>query len=475
MIKLKKNHFLPPYILNNYYLCGINFLNTFNILFRMNYLWRKIDDELFRWKNTAHRKVILLRGARQVGKSSAVRELGKKFDNYVEINLEKQPQLKAIFEPDMVVERIVKELSFELKTPIVPHKTLLFIDEIQSCIPAISALRYFYEDMPELHVIAAGSLFEFALEKIPSFGVGRIRSLFMYPFSYDEFIRAMGFTMLADEINYCSPENPISDALHNKCKRLLIEFMLIGGMPEVVAKYVESGSLYDCQEILEDITQTFYNDFAKYKQRANVSLLKDIFGAVIDQTGGKFTYAKASKNANHLQIKDCVELLEMAGLIYPVTHTAANGLPLSAQQNTKFRKYLIFDTGIYQRFLNLNLGGSFSADHFEKINRGAFAELLAGLEIKKASPVNFPFSLYYWQREKVGSNAEVDYVVQQNENIVPIEIKANTKGSMQSLHQFLMEKGSPLGIRCSMENFGTYGNIKVYPLYAISQVFIHHR
>jgi len=436
----------------------------------MRYFYRKIDNELLRWKNTQHRKVILLRGARQVGKSSAIRELGKTFDHFVEINLEKQPHLKTIFESDRVVERIVRELSFELQTPIVPHKTLLFIDEIQECIPAISSLRYFYEDMPELHVIAAGSLFEFALEKIPSFGVGRIRSLFMYPFSYDEFIRAMGYTMLADELKTCSPQKPISDSLHLKCKRLLIEFMLIGGMPQVVTKYVESGSLFACQEVLEDITQNFYNDFAKYKQRANVSLLQEVFGAIIEQTGEKFTYSKASKTANHLQIKECVELLEMAGLIYPVTHTSANGLPLGAEQNRKYRKYIIFDTGIYQRFLKLNLGGSFNPEHLEQINKGAFAELLAGLELMKASPVNFPLSLHYWQREKAGSNAEVDYVVQQGENIVPMEVKANTKGSMQSMFQFLEEKGYPYGIRSSMENFGTYKNVRIYPLYAVSQI-----
>ena len=436
----------------------------------MNYIHRKIDDELLRWKNTERRKVILLRGARQVGKSSAVRQLAKTFESYIEINLEKQPLLKKIFEPDRVVERIIKEISFELKISVIPGKTLLFIDEIQECIPAISALRYFYEDMPELHVVAAGSLFEFALEKIPSFGVGRIRSLYMYPFSYDEFIRAMGYSMLADELKNCSPEKPISETLHSRCKRLLVEFMLIGGMPEVVAKYIESGSLFDCQEVLEDITLTFFNDFAKYKQRANVSLLQEVFGAIIEQTGGKFNYSKASNTGNHLQIKECVELLETAGLVYSVTHTSANGLPLSAQQNTKFRKYLLFDTGIYQRFLKLNLGGSFQAETLEQINKGAFAEMMVGLEIMKASPVNFPLSLHYWQREKTGSNAEVDYVVQQGENIVPVEVKANTKGSMQSMFQFLVEKGYPYGIRCSMENFGTYQNVKIYPIYAISQV-----
>ena len=437
----------------------------------MSYLQRKIDSELLRWKKSERRKVILLRGARQVGKSSAVRELGKTFEHFVEINLERQPQLKVIFEPDRMVDRIVRELSFELRTPIIPGKTLLFIDEIQDCIPAISALRYFYEDMPELHVIAAGSLFEFALEKLPSFGVGRIRSLFMYPFCYDEFIRAMGFTMLADELKKYSHEKTISEALHSKCRRLLIDFILVGGMPEVVAKYVENGSLFDCQEILEDITQAFYNDFAKYKQRANVSLLKEVFGSVIEQTGGKFTYSKASKTGNHIQIKECMELLEMAGLIYPVTHTAANGLPLSAEQNTKFRKYLIFDTGIYQRFLKLNLGGSFSLESIEQVNKGALVELFAGLEMMKAAPLNCPLSLHYWQREKTGSNAEVDYVVQQGENIVPIEVKANTKGSMQSMYQFLKEKGYPHGIRTSMENFGMFGNVRIYPLYAISQIY----
>ena len=204
---------------------------------------------------------------------------------------------------------------------------------------------------------------------------------------------------------------------------------------------VDAPKRLDC----EDITQNFYNDFAKYKKRANVLLIQEVFGAMIEQTGEKFTYSKAS------------------------TTTSTNGLPLPAEQNTKFRKYLIFDTGIYQRYLKLNLSGSFSADKIEQVNKGAFAELLAGLEIKKASPVNFPLSLHYWQREKTGSNAEVDYVVQQNENIVPVEINANTKGSMQSMFQFLAEKGYPYGIRSSMENFGMYENIRIYPLYAIAQ------
>ena len=436
------------------------------------YLQRKIDDELLRWKVSEHRKVVLLRGARQVGKSSAVRKLGETFEYFVEVNIERderEKNISAIFEKGFDVKRICKELSQIYEIPIEPTKTLLFFDEIQNSIPVISSLRYFYEDMPDLHVIAAGSLLEFALEKVPSFGVGRIRSLFMYPFSYDEFIRATGATILADALRDATPETGFSNSSHHKCKQLLLDFMYIGGMPEVVAKYMESNSLLECQTVLEDITQTFYNDFAKYKYRANVSLLQEVFGAIIEQTGGKFTYNKASKTGNHLQIKECVELLEKAGLIYPVTHSSANGLPLSAEINRKIRKYLIFDTGIYNRFMKLNYN-ELSTERLEQVNRGALTELFAGIEIMKSSAVNFPLSLYYWVREKTGSNAEVDYIVQQNKNIVPVEVKANTKGSMQSLFQFLTEKKQPFGIRCSMENFGTMDKVKIYPLYAAGKI-----
>jgi predicted AAA+ superfamily ATPase len=344
------------------------------------------------------------------------------------------------------------------------------LDEIQSCIPAISSLRFFYEDYPEQHIIAAGSLLEFALEELPSFGVGRIRSLFLYPFSFDEYLRAMGMNLLADAIQKVSPEKPLSDAVHNKCKQELIRFILIGGMPEVVATYAQGGTLLECQKVLDDLTFSLYDDFSKYKARVPSSRLREVFASVIHQTGGKFTYSQASQDSNHWQIKESVGLLELAGIVYPVTHTSANGLPLAAEMNTKHRKFLIFDTGIYQRFLKLDLGQLLTAESLEQVNKGALAELLVGLELLKSAPSNSPILLHYWQREKAGSNAEVDYVVQCNADIVPVEVKAGTKGSMQSMFQFLSEKEYSYGIRCSMENFGTYQNIKVYPLYAASRI-----
>ena len=437
------------------------------------YLRRNIDSDLLQWKDAENRKPVLLRGARQVGKSSTVKELSKQFDSFVEVNFEKDDlryNVKEVFNRGLDPKRICDELSLIYRTPIVPGRTLLFLDEIQTCIPAISSLRYFYEDYPELHVIAAGSLLEFALQEIPSFGVGRIRSLFLYPFSFEEYLLATGSEMLAVALQKASPEKPFSLSVHQTYLNQLIRFMLIGGMPEVVATHVHGGSLLDCQQVLDDLMLSLYVDFAKYRERVPSSRLREVFSSVIRQTGGKFTYAHASQNSNLLQIKESVELLELAGLIFPVTHTSANGLPLAAEMNSKYRKYLPLDTGIYQRFLRLDLGQLLTAESLEQVNKGALAELFVGLEILKSAPSNYPTQLYYWQREKPGSSAEVDYVVQCNTDIVPVEVKSGTKGSMQSMFQFLSEKKYKQGIRCSMENFATYQNVKVYPLYAISRI-----
>ena len=438
-----------------------------------DYLRRNIDSDLLQWKNAKVRKPLLLRGARQVGKSSTVKELGKQFDSFVEVNFEKdilKHNVNAVFERGSDPKRICDELSLMYGTPIVPGHTLLFLDEIQACLPAISSLRYFYEDYPELHVIAAGSLLEFALQELPSFGVGRIRSLFLYPFSFEEYLRATGSDMLAEALQKASPENPFSFPVHQTYLNHLIRFILIGGMPEVVATQARNGSLLECQQVLNDLMLTLYGDFSKYKERVPSSRLREIFASVIHQTGGKFTYSHASQHANRLQIKESAELLELAGIIYPVIHTSANGLPLAAGMNMKYCKFLPIDTGIYQRFLRLDLGQLLTAESLIQVNKGALAELFVGLELLKSAPSNYPTQLYYWQREKQGSSAEVDYVVQCNTDIVPVEVKSGTRGTMQSMFQFLSEKKYSYGIRCSMENFGTFQNIKIYPLYAVSRI-----
>jgi uncharacterized protein len=434
----------------------------------MKYLSRSIDSQLNIWKDEPDRFPLLIRGARQVGKSSLVKQFGKQFKYYIELNLELNPEFRKVFEENLDPRRICDELALIYNTPIEPGNTLLFIDEIQNCLPAISSLRFFYEQYPELHVIAAGSLLEFALSELPSFGVGRIRSLFLYPFSFNEFLQAVGENKLLDAIQRAKPEKPLPELVHKKALSLYKRFAIIGGMPNVVSHYVETGDLLKCQQVLDDLVVSLQDDFVKYKKRIPSVMLREVFNAVVAQNSKKFVYTKATPDLNRGQVKTCLELLSMAGLIYPVTHTSANGIPLGAEINSKFRKYIVFDSGIYQRVLGLDLTDILLESDFDSINKGSIAELFVGLELMKVSEKRI--ELYYWQRESKNSQAEVDYLVQKSTRILPIEVKSGTKGSMQSLYLFLNEKKIETGIRISNENFSEYDKIKVFPVYAVANI-----
>jgi len=434
------------------------------------YLSRKIDEELLKWKFAEKRKPLILRGARQVGKTSSVKNLAKKFTYFAEINFDESASYSVIFQKDISVFEVCEQLSVLTNTPIIAGETLLFLDEIQSCIPAISMLRYFYEKMPELHVIAAGSLLEFALADIPSFGVGRVRSMYMYPLSFVEFLTAQGERLLLEQLNKANVSRPLLEAVHQKLINQYKKFLIIGGMPEAVSRYVNSNDLLEVQRVLNDLLISVQADFAKYKSRVPSARLVEVFNAIAQQVATKFTYSYPNATLNNSQIKEAIELLKMAGLVYAVTHSAANGIPLGAEINPKKTKYLIFDTGIFQRILGLNIADLLINDDFNVINKGHIAELHVGLELLKAESCYQKTDLYYWQRDAKNSQAEVDYVCQFNDSIVPIEVKAGTKGSMQSLYLFLKEKKLPQGFRISLENFASMEQVSILPIYAIQNL-----
>ncbi|MDR2970390.1 MAG: AAA family ATPase [Bacteroidales bacterium] len=440
-----------------------------------SYIRRKIDDDLLAWVQEADRKPLLLRGARQVGKSSAVRHLGKRFEHFLEINFELDEQARDLFaNSELYPEKLCRGLSLMYGTPIIPGKTLLFFDEIQASLRAINSLRYFYEKYGELHVIAAGSLLEFALSELPSFGVGRIRTMYMYPMSFLEFLSACGYDMLSREIEGANCKNPLADPVHKTVINHLKMFLILGGMPEVVSNYVSTGDLQKCQKILDDLTESLRMDFAKYKANTPALLISDVFDSVVGQMGKKFVYANVSGEHPHRQLRTGLELLKMSGLVIPVRHTAANGLPLGAEVNPKRQKMLLLDTGIYQRLLGLPMADLLIYDDFSIINKGNLVELFVGLELMKSGSPYTSKSLYYWHREDgKNSNAEVDYVVQIGQNIIPIKVKSGTKGAMQSIRVFLNEKqkNSPYGIRASLENYGEIPGIKIVPAYAVG--FVH--
>lgn len=430
------------------------------------YLERSIDKELVKWKESPKRKPLMVRGARQIGKSSTIRNLGNQFQYFIEINFDDRPEFAKIFEG--TTEEICEQIEIISNTPIVEGETLLFFDEIQASTAAISSLRYFYEKKPQLHVIAAGSLLEFALVELPSFGVGRVRSLFMYPFSFDEFLVANKEQKLLEAMKKGNPEQPLPAIFHQKLLTYYKKFLVVGGMPEAVETYITTQSLLEVQTILDDLITSLQIDFTKYKSKINAASILQVFRAVVLQMGDKFSYTYPNSTLNNAQIKDVLELLRMAGLVYSVTHSACNGLPLGAEINPKKRKILIFDTGIFQRILGLDLSNLFLETDFNSINKGSIAELHVGLELIKNNYLYQNAELFYWQREARNSQAEVDYVIQRSEKMIPIEVKSGLKGSMQSLFLFLDEKKIAYGVRTSLENFSEIDRVKIFPLYAIS-------
>ena len=445
----------------------------------MEYFKRHIDEQLREWKDAPRRKPLLIRGARQVGKSTAVRELGKTFKYFVEINLEKQPTLRDFFQGDINVKKTCEKLSGTLATPIIPGETLLFIDEIQTSKEAIMSLRYFKEDYPELHVIAAGSLLEFTLEELPSFAVGRIRSLYMYPFSFDEFLMAQGLDLTIDFKKKATHDAPLPLAAHAELIDQLRSFYLVGGMPAAEMEWVETRSYIEVSHVHHDIIDTYQDDFSKYKKRVSPVMLRQILRSVALQIGNKFVYAQAIPDTKSTAIKDALHLLSLAGLIHPVVHTAANGLPLGAEENPNYTKYLFFDLGIMQTMLDIPAAEILTSNEVDFVNKGAASEMFAGLEMIKYSDCFTKAESHYWERTGKKSQAEIDYICAHNGRVLPVEVKASIQGGMQSLWMFLREHKLHNAIRTSLENFGQFyyydkedegaeRPVEIIPLYAIS-------
>ena len=450
------------------------------------YYKRLIDSYLSDWAKRKVHKPILLRGARQVGKSTAVRHLGEKFKYFVEINLEKQPDYKTLFKQDLDVKRIVPQMAAMYGTPIVPGETLLFIDEIQECEEAIMAMRYFKEDMVGLHVIAAGSLLEFVLDDLPTFGVGRIHSMYMFPMTFDEFLLANGENLLMEARDQASATSPLPEPLHDKLVQLLRTFMLVGGMPESVVKWVETHDYLQCQEVQDDILTGYEDDFPKYKKKIDPQLLSATMKSAAVQATKKFVYAKVPGEYKTTEVKKAVEMLIKAGILIAVTHSDANGLPLGDEKDESIRKMLLLDTGLMLRLLNMTLGDIsaittqiLTASAADLVNKGTVAEMLAGLELLHYRTPNLKHELYYWLRQAKNSTAEVDYLLSKDMKVMPFEVKAGVQGGMKSLWSFMHEKKLTEAIRCSLENFGQFDyidekddnavrHVTVYPLYAIS-------
>ena len=453
------------------------------------YIKRYIDALLLEWKNSSSLKPLLLRGARQVGKSWAVKHLGESFTYYLEVNFEKRPDIKDVFERVHEVHDLANNLSLLYNVPVVAGQTLLFLDEVQDCPAAIKSLWAFKEDFPELHVVAAGSWLEFALQDLPSFGVGRIRSLFVYPFSFDEFLVAEGKSSWLEAKQQADNEKPLLMPLHNDIVQHYRTFLMVGGMPASVAAWVTTHDYRNCQTELDDIQLTYYDDFKKYAKKVDPTLLRNTLQSVILQIGNKFTYSKVDGSYRAEEVKKALKLLSDAGIVKRVSHTAANGLPLGAEVNEKFRKYIYLDSALLLRILDMDLGGArqltdliVAGTAVDLVNKGGLAEMVLGWELIKYNNPRSQHDLYYWENTADGTRSEVDYIIARDMKVLPIECKSGTSGKMKSLHLFMHNKHLTDSIRCSLENFALLEScdkkaddavrrIQILPLYAISNLF----
>ncbi len=448
------------------------------------YLSRSIDKALQEWKDHPRRKPLLLRGARQVGKSSSVRHLAKNFRYFLEVNVERNPEVVEFFRDSRDVRAITAKLSDFFDVPVVPGETLLFLDEIQKSADIIHSLWFFKEDYPELHVVAAGSLLEFALKNLSSFGVGRVGSLFVYPMSFDEFLLATDQAGLLRAKRRSDPDHPLEEAFYGKLVEAFRSYMLVGGMPEAVATYAKTGSYRYSSDIVNEIIQGYQDDFAKYDAKANPTLLRQTLVSVAHQAGAKFVFSRVEGEHRSAEVKAALEMLKDASLVIPVYHTDANSVPLGAEINERVVKYLLHDTGVLLAILGIDddtnslIKEMMVADSMKLVDKGSVAEMLAGLELTKYAQPQKRHQLYYWQNMNKGTCAEVDYVLARGGRIIPMEVKSGVKGSMSSMYALMRnpEKHIEGGIRCSLENFGHFDSldgkrIDLIPLYAISHLF----
>lgn len=382
---------------------------------------------------------------------------------------------------------IVQKIAIYINVPIEEGKTLLFLDEIQECPEAIMALRFFKEDYPGLHVIAAGSLLEFTLQELPTYGVGRIHTLFMYPMTFDEFLNANNENGLISMKRQADSQHPLDAAFHEKLIEYFRIYLLVGGMPEAVLAWIKTHNFNQCSHIQEDIILTYEDDFSKYKKRVSPDLLRTTLHGICHQPGEKITFKQISADYRSSQIREAVRLLTLAGLVIPVIATSGNGIPLDAEANEKNMKILLLDSGLLLSVLQLegNLAQHLvdlimTGSPRDLVNKGGLVEMVAGLELLRNKPCVQRQKMFYW--EKSGNSiAEIDYLDTFHLKVTPIEIKSGTQGGIKSLWQFMREKRLTEAIRCSFENFGEFTytdpqadnaerHITIIPLYALENL-----
>lgn len=413
---------------------------------------RLIENELVQWLNSVSRKPLVLRGARQVGKTWLVHQLANESQrDLIELNFERYP-LFADFFTDNDPQKTLLRLESYFNKNIKVDSSLLFFDEIQVAPQLLSKLRWFAEEMPELPVVAAGSLLDFTLSNYEySMPVGRINYAYVEPLSFEEFLLAQGQTKLYDFLRQFQLSETIIDPIHNQLLAFLREYFFIGGMPEAVKNWSEHRSIKMVDIVHQDLLKSLRDDFSKYANHVSHEYLNDVVNSIPRQLSSKFQYVRVNANIASNTIKKALEMLCLARVSHKTQCTDASGLPLAAGVKDRIFKVIFLDIGLVSALLNLNLHSRTLDDELHLSNEGGLAEQFVGQTLRSIVPYYKDPQLFYWTREKQTSSAEIDYIIQQNNLIVPIEVKAGSTGTLKSLHLFMGLRQLPTAIRFNSE------------------------
>ena len=424
---------------------------------------RNLFNELLQWKNNKKRKPLLLQGARQVGKTYLVKQFGEKeYDNYIHLNFEQNKDFAPFFKGNLIPQEIIQNISLYLEQKITPENTLIFLDEIQEEPRAITSLKYFQEEAPEYHIIAAGSLLGVSVGKTSSFPVGKVNFLTLYPMSFDEFLNAYDKKLMAEAFVTAKIKASLAEPFHKKMLNYLKLYLFLGGMPEVVQSYYDENDITVARKIQKDILAAYERDFSKYTDSNQAIKTSELWNSIpyqLSKENKKFKYSGVQKKARATTYEATIEWLKKAGLIHLTYNISTPKLPLSGYSDkTKFKIYLL-DTGLLGAMLNLSSKIVTAPNILFKEYNGAFIENYIATQLTNS----LKQELYYWTSK---GEAEVDFIVEFDNKIYPVEVKSGTSRNLKSLKSYT-DKFNPEAIfRLSPRNFIQADNFTNIPLYS---------
>jgi uncharacterized protein len=429
---------------------------------------RTLYNSLLAWKQSRRRKPLLLQGARQVGKTYLVNQFGKQeYKDFIYLNFEQNPKLGSLFEQELSPAKIINNISLFTGKKITSENTLIFFDEIQTEPNVLTCLKYFFEQSPEFHIIAAGSLLGVSIGKNTSFPVGKVNFMTLYPMSFSEYLSAFGEETIVEEMEGMKKDEVFPELIHDKLLTHLRLYMYLGGMPEVLNEYLKNKDIAISRQIQNEILEAYKRDFSKYTDKNQAIKTSETWNSIpyqLSKEKKKFKYSDISKNSRSKTYELSIEWLNKAGLVHVVNNINVPKLPLSGYaDNSKFKIYM-HDTGLLGAMLKLTSSIVLEPTGLFSEYNGAFTENFVATQLISSEIGD----LYYWASK---SDAEVDFIIEKNNKIYPIEVKSGYSRNKKSLQSYSEKYKPELMFRLSPRNFIDQNNFINIPLYNINRIF----